>query len=618
MKLHKLHIERYRRHYDTEIMFSNASFLIGENNTGKSTILKAIELLLTDTKSLTDEYFFKFFQEDEVRSCNKITLTAEFRNVPSEAASNWVGFRGRMFPYTVKTTENDKIEYSIFYRKTFELGSKRTIEMKARKKTIKEEYKNIKKISEFISEGLDKEFLTGSDFEKEDLEKNLTKAKLEEFLGTFENRFDFFDYSEEEEWAQNPGGIAGNVLSKLPRVLYIPAHDGSENLAETKGTFQNILNELFKDVRNESDNYKMAQEYLDKLANEMDPTDSDTEFGKMMGGLNDVLDGVFKGIGLNAQAELSNADDAIKPKFSVSMTSNIPTSVDMQGTGVVRSTVFALLRYKALRDMKKKSDDRSLIICFEEPELYLHPNAANQMRDTIYSLAMTSNNQIVCSTHSPYMIDLSKQLGQVLNYLSTKDSPVETEDIETVPCETIYNQPFSIQEGFQDLQADEKTYVKLVLKMDDYLARIFFAKNILIVEGDTEEIVLKETISLMPDELKKNVLCNWQIVRARGKATIISLVKYLKAMGITPHVMHDLDTGVPGAEKMNEPIRNALDDDTKLTTLENCIEDILGYKPPSSDKPYRAYQHIQTNWKNDYNNINTQWREIIENIFSKY
>ncbi len=43
----------------------------------------------------------------------------------------------------------------------------------------------------------------------------------------------------------------------------------------------------------------------------------------------------------------------------------------------------------------------------------------------------------------------------------------------------------------------------MLLKMDDYLARVFFAKNILIIEGDTEEIVLRETILAMPEDMRK-------------------------------------------------------------------------------------------------------------------
>ncbi|UOO46112.1 ATP-dependent endonuclease [Enterococcus casseliflavus] len=616
MKLYKLNIQGYGRHKDSEIYFSNASFLIGENNTGKSTILKAVELLLNDKNKLSEDSFFQFAHEYGIDSCNEVTLTAEFRDLPDEA-STWRGFRGRIFPYSSIDSEGQETSgNSIFYRKTFRPGTPRKIEMKSRQKAKKEALEGVKTIADFINHGFQEDFLVGTQFEKEDKIKPMTTKKLQDFMDYFESEFDFYDYSDEEVWDDNPGGIAGNVISKLPKVIYIPAHDGAEDLCETKGAFQNILVELFADVRNESENYKQAQILLDKLAEELDPENSETEFGKMMVDLNRTLSGVFSGVGLNASAKLSDADSAIKPNFSVSMTSNIPTPVEMQGTGVIRSTVFALLRYKALRDMKKNSYERPLIICFEEPEIYLHPNAANQMRDTIYELANTANNQIVCSTHSPYMIDLGKKTGQLLNYLYTDQTIVETETGNSVSCDIVFNRPFNIQDAFKSLQSEEKDYVKLILKMDDYLARIFFARNVLIVEGDTEEIVLRETISLLPEEMKKNVMCNWQIIRARGKASIISLVKYLKAMGINPYVIHDLDLETSGAVVMNEPIKRALADDTKLIGLNNCIEDILGYSAPARDKPYVAYKFIQDNWNSDYNKINSNWKNIVEKLFS--
>lgn len=615
MKLYTLKIEGFRRHLETDVTFSNASFLIGENNTGKSGILQAIELLLTDDQKIPDTSFFSYMDNEELNMCKKIVLTAEFRDVPLDA-SNWRGFKGRVFPYTETNPDGvDVQKNSIFYRKTFEPNTVRVIEMKARDKTIKDSFKDSNTIASFISRGFPGNLLVSSNYENDDTKKKMNKVKKDDFLSYFESDFEFFDYSEEEVWVKNPGGIAGNVMSKLPRVLYIPAHDGSDNLGEKKGTFQEILDELFTDVRNESENYKQAQIFLNKLAEELNPEDGETEFGKMMLELNNVLDGVFSGIGLNALAQLNDADSAIKPTFSVSMTSNIPTTVTMQGTGVVRSTVFALLRYKAVRDAERSNSERSLIICFEEPEIYLHPNAANQMRDTIYNLATTGNNQIICTTHSPYMIDLSKKTGQVLNYLSLSSKELIKENGDDFKCDVVSNKPFNIQKAFRSLQEDEKDYLKLILKMDDYLSRIFFAQNVLIVEGDTEEIVLKETISIMPENMRKNILANWQIIRARGKATIISLVKYLKSMGITPYVMHDLDLQTPGALNMNDPIRLALDDDSKLFGIENSIEDILGYQASSKDKPYKALKFIQENWNNDYAKISDAWKKIIESIF---
>jgi predicted ATP-dependent endonuclease of OLD family len=58
----------------------------------------------------------------------------------------------------------------------------------------------------------------------------------------------------------------------------------------------------------------------------------------------------------------------------------------------------------------------------------------------------------------------------------------------------------------------------MLLKVDDSIAKVFFAKNVLIIEGDTEEVVIKETISRMPEELRKIFSYDWEIVKARGKA----------------------------------------------------------------------------------------------------
>src|SRR5690606_8433932 len=102
---------------------------------------------------------------------------------------------------------------------------------------------------------------------------------------------------------------------------------------------------------------------------------------------------------LHATTSLSDPS-SLKPTFNVEMSSNIKTAVTDQGTGMIRAAVFGMLRYRQLWLSKKEDDHtRSLIICFEEPETYLHPSAANQMREAIYELS-SHNSQIIASTHS--------------------------------------------------------------------------------------------------------------------------------------------------------------------------------------------------------------------------
>ena len=392
----------------------------------------------------------------------------------------------------------------------------------------------------------------------------------------------------------------------------IPAQDSEGEISGTSGTLQKTLNELFNEVREKSENYKMAQEYLNKLAKELDPSDETTEISKMIGEINSIISDVFPHTGISAEANLSDANKVIKPAFDIHMNSNVTTPSNLQGTGLIRSTVFALLRYKALRDNKKDNNQgRQLIIGFEEPEIYLHPNAISKLRETIYSLAESGNNQIICTTHSPYMIDMNKKPKQTLNRLSLVTNKVDEKQALTV--ESI---PFNITKEFLELQEDEKKYIKMLLRLEDSIAKCFFVKKVLIVEGDTEQLVLSETISKLPVEVKNEIMADWYILRARGKAAIIPLIKYLKAMQINLFVMHDKDANTPGAVVFNEPIKQALDDDRHLIVLENCIEDVLGYPAPTSDKPYKAYCYICSNWTR-WENVREEWKVIMQDIFNE-
>jgi len=610
MKLTNLTIEGFRRHWFSEIKMSNATFLIGENNVGKSTVLTAIEYLLSDKKKVLSEEFFHIQGDDEITNiqmCNKITITGEFTELPEESLT-WRGFRGRVFPYS----DGDETKYKVFLRKTFEPSTDYVVELKEYKKSIKSAFVVCKTLNDYIENGIP-ETIINELFEGVDRNQNLTSTQKKKF----EDIEDLYEFdSSEDDWFKNPGGIPGNVLSKLPRVLIIPAVDKRDELSGNSGTLLTTLNSLFNDVRDLSENFKEAQRYLNLLASELDPANSESEFGRMMAELNGILSDVFPDSGIHSSARLADADKVIKPQFTVNMSSNIHTSVDLQGTGSIRAAVFALLRYRATRESESTEKNgliRPLIICFEEPEIYLHPNAAQQMRNTIYDLANSERNQIVCTTHSPYMIDLGRNPNQVLNLLSLK-SEKKCENGKEFEFNAVACNPFNTSKAFKDLQGDDKTYVKMLMKMDDHVSKVFFAKNVLIVEGDTEEVVLRETIDRLDDIKRRHTMHNWQIVKARGKASIIPLVKYLKSMGIIPNVMHDLDTGNKHAEKFNEPILIEVGDSRRVFPLKNCIEDILGYNALSNEKPFKAYKYINDNWSN-FDSLPSEWKNVFCEIF---
>ena len=100
MRIHSFSISGYRRLAETTIRFGDATFLIGANNSGKSSVVNGLEALLSGKTRLPDSsYFSKRTSGGETeRVADEITLEAEFRGLP-EDAKEWRGFRGRVHAY---------------------------------------------------------------------------------------------------------------------------------------------------------------------------------------------------------------------------------------------------------------------------------------------------------------------------------------------------------------------------------------------------------------------------------------------------------------------------------------------------------------------------------------
>ncbi|MDP2542134.1 hypothetical protein CSC81_12990 [Tenacibaculum discolor] len=597
MRLHRLKIKGFRRLKDVEILLGDATFLIGQNNTGKSSILKAIEILLSAKKQLNSSDYHSIIDEETEETkpdTTTITIEGEFRNLPVEA-NNWRGFKGRIFKYD----SDEETGLSVTYRKTYNLGRDVIIEFKSKVRELKKEFIDCKKPQDYIDAGIEAEIMTEL-FPELDKAVGKSKAAKEKL----ESIDEIWELKDEEEWFQNPGGIPGNVLKMLPRFLLIPIDTSiNEIQGSSNGVLGKTLVELFDTVREGSDNFKSAQEYLDKLAKELDPSDDKSDFGKMMIELNDVLSSIFPDSKLHATTDLSDPTKVLKPSFNVEMSSNIRTSIQNQGTGMVRAAVFGMLRFRQ-KWLSKKEDEttRSLIICFEEPEIYLNPSAANQMRDTIYDLS-SSSSQIIASTHSPFIIDISRKPRQVLNRLSENGN-------------SIIGEAFSVSDAFKSLQKEHKDYVKMLLKIDDYIARTFFTNNIIIVEGDTEDILIRETLSRLPKEDFLKIKSNFEVIKARGKAAIIGLIKYLTSMGLKPIVVHDRDKGTEGAVKFNAPINQALNGNGRIIMMEENVEDEIGYIA-TYEKPFKAYLETQS-WGENWTDIPERWRIKMKEIFNEY
>lgn len=601
MRLHEINIKNFRKLKDCTIKFRDTTFLIGPNNAGKSSVFAALDYLHKTGDVNLDDYSKTFIPETEdYRRETEIEITAEYQNLPDDADS-WLGFRGRVITHNNRLpNESNK---KIIYKKKWSIDhTKPKVFLMEYPRSVNARYADCKTVEDLTGEHYTIEFLMEY-FGAANLSKALSHSSIKNSLTDLPNYWDT-DTTQETIWVENPGGIPGNVLSKLPKIVIIPAESCVTQLTHPTGALFKTLGELFDTVRQGSENYNQAQQLLNELAKELDPNDETTDFGKLITDLNTMTHSLFPESSIHLSASLDQPEKAIKPQFNVEMKSNVRTTVAYQGHGMIRATAFQLLRYVQSFVNRRTNTPRATIFCFEEPEIYLHPAAANQMRDVLYDLA-GPEFQIVATTHSPFMINLGSEKSMSLTKFNFSDD-------EFTQCSS-----FNLESAFENLIGDERQNLKMLLKTDDYISRMFFTRKCIFVEGDTEEVVLRETIKRLSPQDKSRFICNCEILRARGKPVLISIAKYMNALGMNYIIMHDRDGDTPGAVVMNDPIL-AECGQTRRIMLEECIEDILGYIPPSSEKPFKAYKHIQTNWSAEFSDLPEQWRDIFLELAAPY
>lgn len=229
------------------------------------------------------------------------------------------------------------------------------------------------------------------------------------------------------------------------------------------------------------------------------------------------------------------------------------------------------------------------MLLIDEPETALHPSAIRAAKDHLYALADGMGWQVMLSTHHPAFVDPLRDHTTIvrLHRPDAKASPnvYRADDVH--------------------FSAVEKQNLKSLLAFDPTVAEMFFGPPVLIVEGDTEFACFSEVIAAAPEEFP--IATRPIILRARGKATIPTLIKMLTHFKVDFAVLHDIDSPrIASGNKTNSAYGQnavitenvAMARSAGLSVVHFCscpnFELHHGMALPEKDKPYEAWRFVKS------------------------
>lgn len=211
------------------------------------------------------------------------------------------------------------------------------------------------------------------------------------------------------------------------------------------------------------------------------------------------------------------------------------TPLLLQGTGIQRALLWSALSVMSdSAGSKKKAGDTAAptrILLIDEPEAFLHPPTIRGAREALYNFALGNPDwQVIATTHSPIFIDLSKNHTTIVRV-----------DASASVQRYVSTDKFSFDEP-------ERKRLQMVRQCHPVVNEFFFYDNIVLVEGPTEQIVVKHVA-------EKNGL-DIHVIDCLGKANIPLFAAILNQFRVPYLVIHDSDT--PKVKRKSKMIGSAM------------------------------------------------------------
>ncbi|ARN77038.1 hypothetical protein BST97_02930 [Nonlabens spongiae] len=574
MQITKLEIENFRLLKGFSIdLEKELSLVIGKNNTGKTSILSILDKFLNEKNKFTyDDFNIDFKKELE----ELIKLS----DAPEEFLPK--GIKLKIFiDYDDKDDlsnvsrilmdldpANNKIvlgfEYIITYPEFLKLRNDYdAFDKNEKQKVAEKKIKEVRGLKEFIKQGLNKYFTT----QRLSLEYDLTKEKI--------NEFNYINLDSEKI-----------SIKDIISFKYIPARRDVTN-KDKDNTLSKQTSSLYSKNEDSEEKAQATEDFIDQLS-ETDRTLS----GIYSDLFKDVLKNVstFGGIKLNETTidiiSTLQHQDLLEGNTTVVYTHDIdklPEQYNGLGYMNLISMIFEIeiLRQEFKRKKDEKPADINLLV-IEEPEAHTHPQMQYVFIKNIKTLLAEG-------------IKREDGINKPLQYIITTHSShiVADSDFNDIKYLKIEDKNNVVSKNLIDLKKEYDTDTNQYQFLKQYLtisrAEIFFADKAILIEGDTERI-------LIPTFMRKVDIEEATRLGAEGKvddflpllSQNISTIevgaysqifkKFIEFLGIKSLVLTDIDSVGDLGNKNEEgkPIIEACEVSKGTATSNSAIKHFLG------------------------------------------
>jgi predicted ATP-dependent endonuclease of OLD family len=231
------------------------------------------------------------------------------------------------------------------------------------------------------------------------------------------------------------------------------------------------------------------------------------------------------------------------------------------GEGFQNAIVLAVLR--AFEETHRSG----AILLIEEPEMFLHPQMQRSLYKTLRKIGGT--NQVIYTTHSPHFVSVPEYKDVLL---------VRRDEGGT----------YVVQSSLAD---DAKRREKFLKELDPERSELFFAKRLLLVEGDTEKLALPEYAKALDLDLDR---AGATIVEVGGKRNLKDFAELAISFEIPTGIVYDKDSSdFPKDKEAEEKEYNTMldaladeDKDVRVWRLDNKFEDVV--REAAGENEYQA------------------------------